>query len=282
MSLQYGMGYVPDLPDLRDLTLSDVREEVPNSVLKIEELPKIVNNSKYCSPIENQSTQGSCTAHAAVSMFEYMQRKASNKHIDGSRAFVYYNSRLYGGFPVSEDTGSYIRSTIKAIVMDGIPEESKFPYNPKVWSTKPSEEIYRNALNFKATKYVRLDNTKVGLIEKMKSFINSGYAINFGFSVYDCMNDVSSKIPVLPFPAKTNKQTGGHAVNIVGYDTEAPSRNSRDGNETKGAFLCQNSWGTNFGQKGFFYIPFKYFETGLALDVWTINDIAWVDTGVFQ
>lgn len=281
--MTYSFGYLAELSDVRDYTVQDVKQELPQS-LKSEEpskLDKLVNNSNYCSPVHNQGSQGSCTGQSAVSMFEYMERRAGGRHIDGSRSFVYYNSRVHAGLNPSQDTGSYIRSTIKAIVMDGIAEESKFPYNEKDWKTKPSEEIYRNALNFKATKYVRLDDTQNGIVERIKSFVSSGYAVSFGFAVYQCIDDVTSKVPVLPFPAKSEKQLGGHAVIIVGYDDEAPSRNYRDKNETKGAFLCQNSWGTAWGSKGFFWIPYEYFIRGLALDVWTVTSIDWVDTKQF-
>lgn len=283
--MTYGFGYLPELTDIRDYTASDVKEELPSTLKLGEEvagLPQKVDNSKYCSPTHDQSSQGSCTGQSAVALFEYMERRASGRHIDGSRSFVYYNSRLHAGLDVNQDTGSYIRSTIKAIVMDGVAEESKFPYRASDWKTKPSEAIYRNAAKFSATKYVRLDDGTSGLIDRMKSFVNNGYAINFGFSVYQCIDDITAKVPVLPFPSKTEKQLGGHAVIIVGYDDLAPSRNRRDGNSTTGAFLCQNSWSSAWGNKGFFWIPYKYFETGLALDVWTVTSIEWVDTKAFS
>jgi C1A family cysteine protease len=40
---------------------------------------------------------------------------------------------------------------------------------------------------------------------------------------------------------------GGHATPIIGYD------------DTKKAFLVQNSWGTNWGNKGFYYMPYSVF-----------------------
>ncbi len=280
-----GFGYLPELTDIRDFTIKDVKAELPQTLKfgnEAVKLPSEVNNSRYCSPMHNQGAQGSCTAQSAVSLFEYMERKANNVHIDGSRAFVYFNTRQYAGFNTNQDTGSYIRSTIKAIVMDGIAEEKLFPYNANDWKTKPSESVYRNALNFKASKYVRLDDGSAGLIDRMKSFVNNGYAINFGFAVYECIDDVTSKVPVLPFPARTEKQKGGHAVIIVGYDDQAPSYNYRDKNTTTGAFLCQNSWSSAWGNKGFFYMPYKYFETQLALDVWTVTGINWVNTRAFD
>lgn len=284
--MQYGLGYLPELTDIRDFTVSDVKEELP-ATLKfdpkaVSELPKKVDNSRYCSPVHDQGSQGSCTGQSAVSLFEYMEKRAGGRHVDGSRSFVYFNSRLHAKLNTNNDTGSYIRSTIKAVIMDGIAEESKFPYNQKDWKTKPSEEIYRNALNFKGVKYVRLDDGNGNLVEKIKTFINQGYAVNFGFSVYQCIDDVTAKVPVLPFPSKGEKQLGGHAVIAVGYDDNAPSKNKRDGNTTTGGFYCQNSWSTAWGNKGFFYIPYKYFEAGLALDVWTITSIDYVDTKAFD
>lgn len=281
--MQYGLGYLPELTDIRDFTVSDVKEELPPTLkLEATELPKKVDNSRYCSPVHDQGSQGSCTGQSAVSLFEYMEKRASGTYVNGSRSFVYFNSRVHGGLSTSVDSGSYIRSTLKAIVMDGVAEEVLFPYRVNDWKTRPSETVYRNASKFSATKYVRLDDGNGNLVDKIKSFINNGYAINFGFSVYQCIDDISAKVPVLPFPSKSEKQLGGHAVIAVGYDDEAPSRNKRDGNITNGAFLCENSWSTAHGNKGFFWIPYKYFETGLALDVWTVTDIAWVDTKQFS
>jgi C1A family cysteine protease len=53
---------------------------------------------------------------------------------------------------------------------------------------------------------------------------------------------------------------GGHAVMAVGYDDE------------KKHFIIQNSWGTEWGDKGFFYMPYDYAaNSDLAADFWTIR-----------
>lgn len=279
------LGWIPDVPDIRDITVSDVKNELPRTLdvtPNPSDLPKVVDNRKWCSNIEDQGNLGSCTANSIVSLFEYMENKAGNKHVDGSRLFVYYNSRKYAGFPVSQDTGSYIRSSVKAVVMDGICEENIWQYDVSKFSVEPSKLAYSNAQRFRGTKYIRLDDRLEGLVDRIKSFVNNGYAVTFGFSVYDCVQDISSKVPVLPFPSKGEKLQGGHAVTIVGYDSEAPSRNYRNGYETKGAMLCQNSWSERWGQRGFFYIPFEYFTSQLAMDVWSITSIDYVDSGAFD
>jgi C1A family cysteine protease len=91
-----GMGWLPDYPDFRDYTVEQdsvkamlakagVAKPVPVS------LPASVDLRAWCSPIENQDSLGSCTAHAGVGIVEYFERKAFGKHIDASRLFLWVN-----------------------------------------------------------------------------------------------------------------------------------------------------------------------------------------------
>ena len=64
---KYGMGWIPDYPDLRDYT--DKTEEIksvlaPTGLLRTKSLPASVDLREYCSAIEDQGRLGSCTAHA--------------------------------------------------------------------------------------------------------------------------------------------------------------------------------------------------------------------------
>ena len=59
---------------------------------------------------------------------------------------------------------------------------------------------------------------------------------------------------------QTEKTLGGHAVMCVGYD-DASQR-----------FIVMNSWGTTWGAKGFFTIPYAYIsDSNLADDLWTVR-----------
>jgi C1A family cysteine protease len=61
----------------------------------------------------------------------------------------------------------------------------------------------------------------------------------------------------VPMPdLKKEKPQGGHAMNIIGYDDE------------KQIFICANSWGVGWGDKGFCYMPYAYIlNTSLASDL---------------
>lgn len=53
-----------------------------------------------------------------------------------------------------------------------------------------------------------------------------------------------------------------HDVVIVGWDDSYPKENFPMEVEGDGAFICQNSWGKKFGEKGFFYV--SYFDTNIG------------------
>jgi C1A family cysteine protease len=85
-----GMGWIPDYPDFRDYT--EKTEEVklalgPRGPVKVRTQPPSVDMRKWCSPIEDQGSLESCTAHAGVRMIEYYERKSFGRHIDASRLF---------------------------------------------------------------------------------------------------------------------------------------------------------------------------------------------------
>jgi C1A family cysteine protease len=103
----------------------------------------------------------------------------------------------------------------------------------------------------------------------------------FGFTVYSSISqaDTTGKIP---FPVKREKILGGHAIVAVGYDENMKIKNTNPGGvETKGALLIRNSWGTNWGEKGYGWLPYDYVLKELAVDWWSSLKNEWVDTGVF-
>lgn len=90
-----------------------------------------------------------------------------------------------------------------------------------------------------------------------------GYPFVFGFSVFsEFESPLVAATGILNLPTPNETCHGGHAVLAVGYDMEAKT------------FLVRNSWGQEWGQMGYFTIPFAYITNpNLAQDMWCIKKI---------
>ena len=219
----YAMGWLPDYPDIRDYT--EQREEIKwilgaKGPLKARSLPASIDLREWCSPVEDQGQIGSCTAHAGVGMIEYYERKSFRRHLDASRLFLYKATRNL--MNMKGDTGAYLRSTMGAMVLFGVPPETYWPYDDEEdkFDKEPPAFCYAFAQNYQTLKYFRHDppGTKAEeVLKKAKGYLAPGHPAMFGFTVYNSIEqaDTTGKIP---FPSPKEKIEGGHAVMAVGYD----------------------------------------------------------------
>lgn len=295
-----GMGWLPDLPDFRDFSFEkdDVAEEraakgVKKSVkgmlktVGVDQpetlsVPNKVDLRPWCSPIEDQETIGSCTAHAGVGILEYFERRAYGKHINASRLFLYKVTRNL--MHLSGDTGAYLRTTMGSMVLFGAPPEEYWPYNISDYDVEPPSFCYAFAQNYQAIQYYRLDppgTSAENLLKRVKAFLACGLPTMFGFTVFSSYQQAANDGKI-PFPTARDYVVGGHAVAAIGYDDNIKIKNrNRGGEETKGALLIRNSWGTAWGEDGNGWLPYKYVLEGLAIDWWSLLRNEWVDTGEF-
>ena len=281
-----GMGWIPDHPDIRDYT--ETKEEVrrvwgPRKTLKEKELPASVDLREWCSPVEDQGQLGSCTANAGVGVIEYYEKKCFGKHLNASRLFLYKVTRNL--MKQKGDTGAYLRTTMGAMVLFGVPPEDYWPYSDdeKKFDQEPPAFCYAFAQNYQAIQYFRHDppGTKVEeVLKKLRTTIASGHPAMFGFTVYNSIDqaDPSGKIP---FPSPKEKVEGGHAIVAVGYDDRMKIKNNYGKVETIGAFLIRNSWGKTWGEKGYGWLPYEYVLKGLAEDFWSVVKKEWIEAGQF-
>src|SRR5437879_10901144 len=83
-------GWLPDLPDHRDLLYSAIAP-------KVARLPSKVDLEAKCSPVEDQGQLGSCTANSLAGALEFLELKEGTQLVDLSRLFIYYNERVIAG-----------------------------------------------------------------------------------------------------------------------------------------------------------------------------------------
>ncbi len=243
-------GWTPDLPDQRDFLYSAPREV-------LAKLPPRKDLRSHCPPVYDQRQLGSCTANAISAAIQFEQKKQRLRVFMPSRLFIYYNERNMEG-SVNSDAGAQIRDGIKSVGSAGVCPEKEWPYEVNKFADKPGAKCYAEAKKCEAVGYQRLDSTN---LNQLKGCLADGFPFVFGFTVYDSFESADvAKTGVLNMPGPKEKVVGGHAVMAVGYD------------DTTGRFTVRNSWGRDWGTKGYFTMPYTYLTTtDLADDFWTIR-----------
>ena len=248
-------GWVPDLPDQRDHMYA-----APPPVLSA--LPPSFDLTPKCPPVYDQGQIGSCTANAIAGALEFDRMKQALQDFVPSRLFIYYNERAMEG-TVNSDSGAMIRDGIKSVATLGDCPEKQWPYdgspfppNPKL-TQKPPQSCYTQALKYKAVQYQRLSQ----ILAQLKGCLASGYPFVFGFTVYESFESSTvAQTGHASLPSPGEGVVGGHAVMAVGYD------------DAHQWFIIRNSWGTGWGMKGYFTLPYAYLtDRHLSSDFWTIR-----------
>lgn len=294
-----GTGWLPPMPDFRDYTEQEA--DIPDMAKKMGisasakslKASAAVDLRQWCSPIENQGALGSCTAHAAVGVIEYFERRAFNNYIDGSRLFVYKATRNLMG--LVGDTGAWLRNTMGALALCGVAPERFWPYTDRTepgpageptFDAEPSSFVYAVADNFEALRYFCHDPLgknvpPADVLASVKKYLAAGVPSMFGFFGFPSFGQ-SDIVGGIPFPCPGEQAQWGHAIVAVGYDDAKEIKNKKCNKQTTGAFLIRNSWGTAWGDKGYGWLPYDYVLAGLALDFWSLLSMGWVDTKQFH
>lgn len=287
----FGSGWLPPLPDLRDFT-----DATPDIVKMTKRLgleagktlraaPPNVDLTNWCSPIEDQKRLGSCTANAAVGIVEYFERRGHGRHIEGSRLFVYKTTRNL--MQVTGDTGAWLRDTMGALALCGVPDERYWPYTDAApdFDEEPSNFVYAVADDYQAMKYFCHDPLGANLagsavLASVKKYLAAGIPSMFGFWGFPSFNacDVKGGIP---YPCPGEQAKWGHAIVAVGYDDAKKIKNTQCNKSTTGALKIRNSWGTAWGDEGYGWMPYQYVTDKLAMDFWSLLSLGWVDTKQF-
>lgn len=240
----------PSGVDRRDhrVKLLDYKAKVPTSINLRTNLPYVFD----------QGSIGSCTANSAGSMYSWVAMRQGMGLFVPSRLFLYYNTRALQG-TVSYDSGASLRTTMQALRSYGVCTETMWPYEYAKLFETPSSSCYTEGSEHQAMSYAAVS---ISLIP-MKNVLQTRPFV-LGILVYSSFFYPSvSKTGRVPVPNTQNERLlGGHAILVMGYD------------DRKKSFLCRNSWGTSWGLKGDFYLPYAYATNRrLAFDAWVLYSV---------
>ncbi len=249
MSKRKNLGWLPDEFDERDFVYKSKKTSA--------QFPSVVDHRKRYFRAWDQGDLGSCTAHAASAACMFLDVYDRDMPVVvPSRIFVYYATRTLEGTKHS-DSGATLRNTIKAIATWGYPPEDKWPYDIRKFTIRPPEEVISLAAKERIKSYERLGRD----LDHFREVIAEGHPIILGFAVYPSIYDRNvKKTGHIPVPKAGEKREGGHAVLVCGYD------------DAKEALIIRNSWGEDWGEEGYGYLPYRYIEEPkLSGDFWTIR-----------
>jgi C1A family cysteine protease len=248
-------GWKPSPPDPRDVKFSS-----PIHMRFL--MPSLLDLSKHVTPVESQ-IDNDCTAHAGTSGYESTMKKAGKDPLDMARRFLYWVTRvLVEKQAPTADEGAFLRSVMKAMKLYGIPYETDWPYST------PLEKEPTQAVKDQAAKHQVLAYYSCPSVASIRYALYKGLFVVGGFMVPTTIGDNdTTKTGIVKMPKLGSGWDGGHAVLFCGDDTRMKA------NGQTGYLKFANSWGTDWGNKGFGYLPHAYVEKGYALDFWAIQAI---------
>ncbi len=213
----------------------------------------------------DQGQLGSCTANAIVGAAMYtLEEEGISDPGMLSRLYLYYKERSREG-DVGEDAGASLADGIYVLHKTGVCLESLWPYSDDgvLFKKRPT-----TVCNKDASTHRDLDVTKTASVDQdlgvIKAILAQSCPVVMGIQVYSSFESQAvARTGIVPMPKKSEKLLGGHAVVLAGYD------------DTKNTFLVRNSWGTGWGQAGYFELPYDYvMSPKLASDFWKINKMS--------
>lgn len=210
-----------------------------------------LRNQGKVSPVRDQDPYGTCWTFAALASVESALLPGE------SRDFSEDNMALTAGFDVGGDPyncgGNYWKSSAYLIRWGGPVDESQDAYGdgntpPGLSAAKHVQEIHYvpGGTRGTDTSNIKYALTTWGAVATSITWDNSLYRADTAGFYYSGSANIN------------------HAVTIIGWDDNYPAGNFPSTAPGNGAWLVRNSWGTGWGQNGYFWA--SYYDTYCGRD----------------
>ena len=225
-------------------------------LLRNDNLPNRVDLRPSLPTVRDQGARRTCLAFAVTAAHEVIRNDRSGVIEDLSEEFLYWGCKQVDG---DRGLGSVFPSAAAALMQWGQPREEVWPYNGDLDDTDVSYSPPDGALDaticFKAS--MRRINAN---IQNIKAWLSREYAVALGIIL--SQGFYTPLQGAIPMPISDEELTEGHAVLVVGYE---------DGSVPGGGFLIlRNSWGLDWGDEGYGYLPYAYIER-FGGEAWIIS-----------
>lgn len=286
------------LPEVRPTSVSLSKKQLTLSVNDAETLlatvlPTTAENrsviwSSSNPAIASVDNTGRVTAHkvgsAVITVTTVVNRLASSCTVtvqaaplvgefDFSEWHMATDTSWYAPYGVEHDCvingGQHIWATAYLARWGGAVLESKVPYlsssqynaynsNPASFYTKADPDFHVQDVIWLPNRKNAVDNNE------LKAAVMNYGGVKVSYGHYDGFYKYSSAGYYLPSASKAQYSKSNHAVCVVGWDDNYSRYNFNHTPAGNGAFLCKNSWGSNWGDDGYFWISYYDAHVGYS------------------
>jgi fibronectin type 3 domain-containing protein len=183
-----------------------------------------------------QGNIGSCTAWATAYACKSFQENLERGWGTAEKSSIFSPSYVYNQINKGMDRGSALEDAAALLQSKGCATFETMPYTTD-YKKQPSSASHGEAANFKARGFAKVDFNNVNAV---KTVIAEGNCVLIGMMVYQNFMDYTGGV----YSRVSGALAGGHAMCLLGYD------------ESKKAFKGINSWGTWWGEGGYFWISY--------------------------
>lgn len=253
-------GWVPESDNLTKEELSRhwiYEDDLKDRMVALTD-SKEVDLRPFSSPRHNQRWTNSCVANAVVKALEIkeiMKNGGHDGHTDLSVMEVYYLAREITWPPTTQvDKGTFISHACDVLRRFGVCPDKDWPWVPSKINESPTWMAMRKAYLHKIEAFYKIYSTGGKRIEEVIRCLHAGNPVVFGTTVGSNWFGYK-KGQVLQAPSKIE---GRHATVILGW---------RDGH-----FIGENSWGENWGDRGFYLMDPSVIAHPNSQDFWVIQE----------
>jgi len=227
------LGVKIDAADLARIAQMPVSADAPVAGLAAKFNWRNNAGKNYISPVKHQGGCGSCVSFCTVALMESMAAIEKGKFfLDLSEADMHFCSS-HG----ANCGGWWPTSALNEAINRGVVDEASFPYN----SAFSSGGVRCVAVADRAKKITKLTSfSTLTTMTERKQWLSTVGPLSAVFHVYEDFFSLGSGI----YAHAHGDEVGYHCVEVVGYD------------DAQKCWLCKNSWGTTFGDNGFFRIAY--------------------------
>ncbi len=203
----------------------------------------------------DQGSQQSCVGWATAYALKSYQEKIETGWSLNTPEHLFSPAFIYNQINRGQDRGSYIHEALDLAQNKGIATLATMPYSAGDYLKQPPSAAFAEAAKFKAASWRRVNDTS-----QIKAALANRKPVVGGVSVYEQLMNLSGADSV--YNTASGNRQGGHAITIVGYDDD----------KYGGAFKIINSWSQNWGDSGFFWMPYSFASSGVLSEAYVLDD----------